>query len=281
MLLRPKEGAILPRLPEAKEEAVAIDYEQQGHIVTITINRPEAYNSLDMEHFQALLAAWTRFRDDQSAWVAVVTGVGAAFCTGADLKRFIPQLTGELPQPEGWNREDAIHAVLHRFPVYKPIVAAVNGVCVAGGMEMLGSTDIRVGTPDARFAVMEPKRGLFAGGGTTVRLVRQLAYAHAMELLLTADMIDADRALAMGVLNQVVEREHLLQAAYDYAERIAANAPLAVFATKQSAVESLSLDLDAAFDNESRYTDFVFATEDAKEGPRAFAEKRAPRWQGR
>jgi enoyl-CoA hydratase len=258
---------------------VSIDYQRDAHIVTITINRPEARNSLDMEHFRDLAHAWAAFRDDPDAWVAVVTGVGRAFCTGADLKRFIPELTGDLPRPDGWDALDAIHAVLHRFPVYKPIIAAVNGTCVAGGMEMLGSTDIRVAATEARFAVMEPKRGLFAGGGTTVRLPRQIPYPLAMELLLTADMIDAERALAMGLLNRVVAAEKLMDTAYDYAERIAANAPLAVFATKQSAVEGLALDLEAAFDNETRHSDRVFATQDAKEGPRAFAEKRRPVWQ--
>jgi enoyl-CoA hydratase len=260
---------------------VSIDYALDAHIVTITINRPETRNSLDMEHFRDLARAWTAFRDDSDAWVAVITGVGRDFCTGADLKNFIPELTGDLPQPEGWNKEDAIHAVLHRFPVYKPIVAAVNGTSVAGGFEMLGSTDIRVAVPEARFAVMEPKRGLFAGGGTTVRLPRQIPYALAMELLLTADMVDAQRALEMGLLNRVVPADRLMDAAYDYAGRIAANAPLAVSATKQSAVEALSLDLDAAYDNETRHSDRVFATEDAKEGPRAFSEKRPPRWQAR
>jgi enoyl-CoA hydratase len=260
---------------------MSIEYQRDGHVVTITINRAEAQNSLDMEHFRDLAHAWAEFRDDDAAWVAVITGVGRAFCTGADLKRFIPELTGDLPQPDGWDALDAVHAVLHRFPLYKPIVAAVNGVCVAGGMEMLGSTDIRVAVPEARFAVMEPKRGLFAGGGTTVRLPRQIPYPLAMELLLTADMVDADRALAMGLLNRVVPAAELMAAAYDYAERIAANAPLAVFATKQSAVEGLALDLEAAFANESRHSDRVFATEDAKEGPRAFAEKRPPAWQAR
>jgi enoyl-CoA hydratase len=260
---------------------MSIGYTQDDHVVTITINRPEAHNSLDMAHFRALLEAWTRFRDDESAWVAVVTGTGRAFCTGADLKEFIPELTGDRPRPSGWDRMEAVHAVLHRFPLYKPVIAAVNGVCVAGGMEMLGCTDIRVATPDARFAVMEPKRGLFAGGGTTVRLLRQIAYAHAMELLLTADMIDAQRALEMGIVNRVVPAEELMATAYDYADRITENAPLAVFATKQSAVESLSLGLDAGFDNEDRHTARVFATEDAKEGPRAFAEKRPPVWRGR
>ena len=260
---------------------MSIDYALHGHIVTITINRSEARNSLDMAHFRDLAHAWAAFRDDAGAWVAVITGVGRDFCTGADLKKFIPELTGDLPQPDGWDKNDAIHAVLHRFPVYKPIVAAVNGTCVAGGFEMLGSTDIRVAVPEARFALMEPKRGVFAGGGSTVRLPRQLPYAFAMELMLTADMVDAERALAMGLINRVVGADELMDTAYDYAERIAANAPLAVFATKQSAVEGLALDLDAAYENETRHSDRVFATEDAKEGPRAFAEKRPPRWQAR
>lgn len=260
---------------------MSIDYQRDGHIVTITINRPETRNSLDMEHFRDLAHAWAAFRDDPGAWVAVVTGVGEDFCTGADLKKFIPELTGELPRPDGWDADDAIHAVLHRFPVYKPIVAAVNGTCVAGGFEMLGCTDVRVAVPTARFAVIEPKRGLFAGGGTTVRLPRQMPYAFAMELLLTADMVDAERALAMGLINQVVVADRLMDTAYDYAERIAVNAPLAVWATKQSAVEGLALDLQSAYDNETRHSDRIFATEDAKEGPRAFAEKRPPRWQAR
>jgi enoyl-CoA hydratase len=260
---------------------LSIDYVRDGHIVTITINRPEKRNSLDMAHFRDLSHAWAAFRDDPAAWVAVITGVGPDFCTGADLTTFIPELTGELPQPDGWDAADAVHAVLHRNPIYKPIVAAVNGVCVAGGLEMLSSTDIRIAVPAARFAVMEPKRGLFAGGGSTVRLPRQLPYAFAMELLLTADMVDAERALAMGLVNRVVAAVQLMDTAYDYAERIGANAPLAVWATKQSAVEGLALDLHSAYENETRHSDRIFATDDAKEGPRAFAEKRQPRWQAR
>ena len=115
---------------------MSIDYTLHAHIATITINRPETRNSLDMAHFRDLAHAWAAFRDDAGAWVAVITGVGRDFCTGADLKKFIPELTGDLPKPEGWDALDAIHAVLHRFPVYKPIVAAVNGVCVAGGLEI-------------------------------------------------------------------------------------------------------------------------------------------------
>ncbi|GIW41899.1 MAG: putative enoyl-CoA hydratase [Candidatus Binatia bacterium] len=258
-----------------------IHYEREDHIVTITIDRPEARNSLDMEHFSALADAWRRFRDEDEAWVAIVTGVGDTFCVGADLKTFIPQVTGVLPKPERWKPEDGQVAVLRNIKIYKPIIAAVNGLCVAGGMEMLGGTDIRVASENATFAVMEPKRGLFAGGGTTVRLPRQIPFPYAMEFLLTADRIPARRALQMGLLNEVVPREKLMDAAMDYARRIAANAPLAIRATKQSVLEGLAMDLESAYENESRLAAMVFATEDAKEGPRAFAEKRPPVWKGK
>jgi enoyl-CoA hydratase len=260
---------------------MSIDYTREDHIATITINRPETRNALDMAHFQSLAQAWERFRDDDAARVAVVTGVDDVFFTGADLKKFVPELTGERPRPQGWVQDDAIHAVLHQWPIYKPVIAAVNGLCIGGGMVLLSSTDLRVASAGARFAIMEPKRGLFAGGGTTVRYPRQMPWAHAMELLLTADMVDAERAMTMGLLNAVVPRDQLLAAAYDYAHRIAANAPLAVAATKQAALEGLALDLQAAYENENRLNDLVFASEDAKEGPLAFAEKRPPVWQGR
>jgi enoyl-CoA hydratase len=262
-------------------QAVSIDYGTEGHVTTITINRPETRNALDMAHFQALAQAWARFRDDPEARVAVITGVDDVFFTGADLKKFIPELTGELPRPAGWDETDAIHAVLHDFPLFKPVIAAVNGICLGGGMVLLGCTDIRLASADARFAVMEPKRGLFAGGGPTVRFPRQMPWAHAMELLLAADMVSAERAMAMGLLNAVAPRTELLEAAYGYAHRIAANAPLAVAATKQSVVEGLALRLDEAFGNEARLDEMVAASEDAAEGARAWAENRPPVWRGR
>lgn len=258
-----------------------IHYEMEDHIVTITIDRPERKNAMDMEHFSALADSWRRFRDDQDAWVAIITGVGSAFCTGADLKTFIPQVTGTLPKPENWKPSDGVHAVLKDFELYKPIIAAVNGDCVAGGMEMLGGIDIRIATPNARFGVLEPKRGLFAGGGTTVRLPRQIPFPAAMEFLLTADLISAEQAMAMGLLNRLVAPEELMPTARDFARRITANAPLAVQATKESVLQGLAMDLPQAYQNERRLAGVVFATEDAKEGPRAFAEKRPPRWQGK
>ena len=173
------------------------------HTVVITIDRPEAKNALDLYHFRDLAAAWRRFAEDDDAWTAIVTGVGRNFMSGADLKTYIPQITklhdeiqsGGVDEIDGCKLRDGTDAVLRGTKIYKPIIAAVNGPCVAGGMEMLGGIDIRVATTNARFGVMEPKRGLFAGGGTTVRLPRQLAFPAAMEFLLTAEAFPAERVV--------------------------------------------------------------------------------------
>jgi enoyl-CoA hydratase len=268
---------------------MAIRYELDGHVALITIDRPEARNSADLEHFKLLRQAWERFDGEEAAWVAIVTGVGDAFFTGADLKTYVPAITAlgkriadeGITEVDGYRLDDGTRAVLRGAKIWKPIIAAVNGYCTAGGMEMLGGVDIRVACPEAQFAVMEPKRGLFAGGGTTVRLPRQIPFPQAMELLLCADLVPAARALEMGLLNAVVPRAELLDAAYGYARRITANAPLAVQATKRSVWEGLGMSLKDAYRNESALSSAIFATEDAKEGPLAFREKRAPRWQGR
>jgi enoyl-CoA hydratase len=258
------------------------------HIVTITIDRPEAKNSLDLYHFRDLANAWRQFKDDDNAWVAIITGVPGAFMSGADLKTYIPQITelqkqiasGDVKEIDGCRLRDGTDAVLRSLQIYKPIIAAVDGPCVAGGMEMLGGIDIRVATPESKFGVMEPKRGLFAGGGTTVRLPRQLAFPAAMEFLLTAEAFPAARALELGLLNEIVPRESLMQTARTWASRITANAPMAVRATKESVLRGLALDLDAAYKLESEFSVKVFSSNDAKEGPKAFAEKRAPNWTG-
>jgi len=266
-----------------------IHYERDDeHIVRITIDRPPR-NALDLYHFRDLAAAWRRFGDDRDAWVAIVTGVGESFCVGADLKTYIPQVTdlqkriasGEVTEIDGCKLSDGPYAVLRNVKIYKPIIAAVNGFCVAGGMEMLGGTDIRIATPDSGFGVMEPKRGLFAGGGTTVRLPRQLAFPAAMEFLLTAERFPAERALELGLLNEIVPREQLMDKARDWARRITANAPIAVQATKESVIRSLAVTMKEGYKIESELSSMVFQTEDAKEGPKAFAEKRPPNWQGK
>jgi enoyl-CoA hydratase len=267
-----------------------IHYEKgDDHIVVITIDRPERRNSLDMYHFRDLAGAWKDFRYDDDAWVAVVTGVERNFMTGADLKDYIPQITelskqiatGEVTQIDGCSLADGTRAVLRDVKIFKPIIAAINGPCVAGGMEMLGGVDIRVATEHATFGVMEPKRGLFAGGGTTARLPRQLAYPAAMEFLLTAEAFPAQRALDLGLINEIVPEDQLMDRALEWARRIAANAPLAVQATKESVLRGMATTLQEAYDIEQELSSKIFQTEDAKEGPKAFAEKRDPVWQAK
>ena len=244
---------------------------------------------MDMEHFFQLRSAWDRLGDDEDAWVAIITGVGDSFLVGADLKTYIPQITehqrkiaaGEVADLGGYQLDDGVKAVLRGVKLYKPIIAAVNGTCVAGGMEMLGGCDIRVAADTATFGVLEPKRGLFAGGGTTVRLPRQIPFPAAMEFLLCADRISAAKAFEMGLLNEVCAPDQLMERALDYAARITANGPLAVRKTKESVLRGLATDMRGAYHIESEIAGEVFSSEDAKEGPKAFAEKRPPVWTGR
>ena len=255
-----------------------IHYEVDDHIATITIDRPERRNALDMEHFDALAAAWKRFRDEQDAWVAIITGVEGAFCAGADLRDYIPDVTATDDADRG-KFASGTEAVLRGLDIYKPIIAAVGGPCVAGGMEMLGGTDIRVASTNAVFGVLEPRQGLFAGGGTTARLPRQLNWPAAMEFLLTADKISAERALQLGLVNDVVEPGELQERAREWAKRITKNAPLAIAATKESALRGLAAGtLEEAYKIEMRLAMKIFNTDDAKEGPKAFIEKRPAKW---
>jgi enoyl-CoA hydratase len=266
---------------------VPIHYEPRpDHLLLITIDRPERKNALDLYHFRDLAQAWRDFRDDDDLWVAVITGVDGCFMAGADLKDYIPQITelskkigsGEVTEIDGCRLSDGTEAVLRNVDLYKPVIAAIDGPCVAGGMEMLGGVDIRVASDRATFGVLEPKRGLFAGGGTTARLPRQLPYAAAMELLLLAEPVPAARAFDLGLLNQVVAADQVMPVALDYAARILANGPLAVRATKESVIRGMKGTLRDAYKIEQELSQVVFASDDAKEGPRAFTEKRAPQW---
>jgi enoyl-CoA hydratase len=267
-----------------------IHYEpRDDHILVITIDRPEAKNSLDLYHFRDLAKAWRDFGEDDDLWLAVITGVNQCFMAGADLKTYIPQITnlateigkGEVTEIDGCRLRDGTDAVLRNSKLYKPIIAAVDGPCVAGGMEMLGGIDIRIATPNARFGVMEPKQGLFAGGGTTVRLPQQVGFAAAMEFLLTAEPLPAERALELGLLNEIVAPDELMDRALWWAGRILANGPLAIRATKESVIRGMEVTMKEAYKIESALSQMVFATEDAKEGPKAFAEKRKANWQNR
>ena len=280
---------------------MAIHYEKQGHVVTLTIDRPEARNSLDLEHFGQLADGWIRFRDDEDAFVAILTGVEDVYCVGADLKKFIAQVTEraqalragdsrKIEPGENYSFSDSLVAVLRdgaetrdgqKFELYKPVIAAINGICAAGGLEMLWNTDLRVIAEDTFLQLSEPRRGLFPGGGSTVHSARQLSWCNAMEVLLLAERIEPQRALEMGLVNAVVPREEVLPTAWAWAQTICKNGPLAVRACKESAKRSTLVDLTTALATESRFSTEVFASEDAKEGVAAFREKRRPVWKGR
>jgi enoyl-CoA hydratase len=263
-----------------------IHYEKSDHIVLITIDRYEKRNAMDLNHGHALASAWQAFNADDDAWVAIVTGVKNAFCAGGDLNSLhtIAQesrASGDPTKYKAVQDPSGVRWTLKGYDLFKPIIAAVNGYCVAGGFEMLGATDIRIASTAAVFQIPEPRRGLMAMGGTTARLPRQIGWAHAMEMLLVADRIDAARALELGLVNAVVDPEDLLDTAMDWARRIAANAPRAVQATKRSALTGFRLTLAEAFALEESIGAQNFLTEDAAEGSLAFVEKRPPVWRGR
>jgi E-phenylitaconyl-CoA hydratase len=246
-------------------------------IALITINRPDKRNAFDAEHYAALSKAWERVRDDAAIRVAIITGAGdKAFSAGADLKSFIGR---QVPLADHWLTQKDL--LLNRgLEIWKPVIAAVNGACLAGGMTLMLATDIRVCAPHATFSVAEVKRGIIAGNGGTLRTIAQLPHAIAMELLLTGDAIDATEAARWGLVNKVVPAERLIDEAVAYARRIAANAPLAVQAAKEIALRAPELGLAAGLRMEQFVNKVLMASADSKEGAQAFAEKRPARFTG-
>jgi enoyl-CoA hydratase len=247
---------------------------REGCVLWLTLDEPGAMNAFDPESMAALARAWVRLRDDDSLRVAVVTGAGErAFSVGSNLKTFIPRLqSGEL-DPRS-NQEAYMKGSLG--PVFKPIVAAVNGDCLGGGMELLTCTDLRLSVPSARFGQPECRWGVYPGGGGTVRLPRQIPYVHAMDILLTGRLIGADEALSMGVINRIVQRDELESAALALALQVAGNGPLAVRRIKEAVWRQSDLPLDEAYELESTLGADVFRSDEAREGLAAFAEKREP-----
>jgi E-phenylitaconyl-CoA hydratase len=257
---------------------MSIDVDVTDGIATITINRPERMNAMDAEHYKGLSQAWMRVRDDTAIRVAIITGAGdKSFSAGADLKSFITA-PGGLDEMWLTQRDQLLNRGLE---VWKPVIAAVNGYCLAGGMTLLLGTDIRIAAEHATFNIAEVKRGILPGNGGTQRILDQLPYAIGMELLLTGDSIDAQKALHYGLINKVVPKEKLMDEARAMAKKIAANAPLAVQAAKESAVRSREMDRVTGLRFEAVINRMLQFTEDAKEGPAAFAEKRAPNFKGR
>lgn len=257
---------------------MSIDFTEEDGVAVITINRPERRNAMDAEHYKALSEAWIRVRDDSAIRAAVITGAGdKAFTAGADIKSFVtsaPSLAELMLTQQG--------QLLNRgLEIWKPVIAAVNGVCLGGGTTLLLATDIRIAASHATFSVAEVKRGLFPANGGTQRLVQQLPHAIAMEMLLTGDAIDAPTALRWGLVNRVVAPEALMETAIAFARRIAANAPLAVQAAKELALRSRDLDLAAGLRLEQLMLRLLQTSDDIREGAAAFAEKRQPRFTGR
>ena len=251
-----------------------IKYEKQGHIATVTFDRPEAMNSLTVDMLAGMDAAFDDFNDDDDLWVAILTGTGdKAFSAGMDLKEAIPLLTSgdQLGYEDPTKRPFS--------DVFKPIIAAINGYCIAGGLEFIQGTDIRIAAEHATFGFGEVAWGIIPTGGSHVRLPQQIPWAVAMELLLTGKTIDARRAYQIGLVNEVVPLDELMSTAIEWAETICKNGPLAVRTAKEIAVRSLGL--EDGFVLEKALGERVMSSEDAKEGPRAFAEKRPPKFTGK
>lgn len=250
-----------------------IRYEVEDHVAIITIDRPDAMNAMTKDMLAALDAVFADFQADDESWVAILTATGdRAFCTGMDLKEAIPLLTAG----DSLGYDD--HTKRQFSDVFKPIIAAVNGYCIAGGMEMIAGTDLRIAAEHAKFGLGEVRWGLVPAGGSHIRLPRQIPWAIAMEMLLTGEPIDAQRAYEVGLVNKVVPGDKLMDAAREMAQQICRNGPLAVRTSKEIAVRGLGL--ETGFVIEKALAARVFASEDAQEGPRAFAEKRSPEFTG-
>jgi enoyl-CoA hydratase len=256
--------------------------ERAGHVAVVTMNRPEARNAFSPEMLVRMAAAWDVIDGDPDIRVAILTGAGGVFCAGADLKAMNSTQQGD---DFGKSlREDAGIAwkgMLRNHQLRKPLIAAVEGYALAGGTEILQATDVRIAGDTAVFGLAEVTRGLFPVGGSTVRLRRQIPYARAMEILLTGEHVPAAEAERIGLISRVVPAGQALTEARRVADRIAANGPLAVQAVKRSVQATEGLPEEEALKVELEIGLPIFGTADAKEGTGAFAEKRAPRYEGR
>jgi len=257
--------------------------ERVGHTMVVTMNRPEAKNALSTAMLVGLVDAWVESDEDDDVRCLVLTGAGGDFCTGMDLKAFSGGGGEPNPYADRMAADPDLHwkALLRHYQPKKPLIAAVEGYAVAGGTEILQATDIRVAGEGAKFGIFEARRGLFPLGGSTVRLRRQIPFTMAMDLLLTAREISAGEALGMGLIGRVVPDGQALAEALAIAEVISANGPLAVEAIKRSVRETEGLSEIDGLARELEIGWPIFASEDAKEGARAFAEKRPAAFQRR
>jgi enoyl-CoA hydratase len=256
-------------------------------ILTLTMNRPEASNALSPQMLVKMAEAWYEFRDTRELRVAILTGAGDKdFCAGGDLKLTMPLVTGARQPEDEWDHKLVSNynlftdAILRGFELYKPVIAAVNGNALGGGTETTNACDLRVAAEHAVFGTPEAKRGLLPGGGSISRLPRQIPYAKAMEILLIGDSLTAREALEIGLLNHVVPKEELMPKALELAGKLAENGPLAIRKIKEGVLRTSGLPLDQALAIENEVSAAVMTSKDAREGPRAFKEKRKPRFTG-
>ncbi len=262
-------------------------YEKRDGIAYLTFNRPERRNAISPQMMLQLADAWLDYRDDPSLRVAILTGAGdESFCVGGDLALLMPLFTGAREPADEWDRRllanlDRVPvALLKPFELYKPVVAAVNGYALAGGCEILQATDIRIASRSASFGLSEAQRGLVPGGGSMVRLARQVPHCKAMEILLLGERIPAEEAHRIGLVNEVVEPERVLPRAEEIARRLARNGPLALRKIKEAVLRTSGEPLARAYEIENECSAVVMASKDAREGPRAFIEKREPVFTG-
>jgi enoyl-CoA hydratase/carnithine racemase len=270
---------------QADAPAPSLVYDRQGHTVVLTMNRPARRNALSLDMIVRLADAWEQVDADDTIRSVILTGADGAYCVGGDLDA--GWMTGNRSAEPSATERRAIEdrAIVGRGLLLTtwlrtPIIAVVNGDCLGGGCEMLQQTDIRIAEEHARFGVPEATRGLIAGAGSTMRLKRQIPYAVAMEMLLTGRILDAEEALRWGLVTHVVPRGEGLALGREIADVIAASGPLSIAASKASAVETGWLPEADALPIENRYAAQVTRSNDAKEGMKAFVEKRPPEFTG-
>ncbi|MEV2225270.1 crotonase/enoyl-CoA hydratase family protein [Nocardia vinacea] len=251
--------------------------EKRDHVLIVTMNRPEARNALSAEMMAIMRDAWDQVDNDPDIRVAILTGAGGAFCAGMDLKAMTARHPGDN---ESSFDPTKLEALLKGRRLTKPLIAAVEGPAIAGGTEILQGTDIRVAAEGAKFGVSEARWGLFPLGGSAVRLVRQIPYTVAADILLTGRHITAGEAKEIGLIGHVVPDGTALDKALELAAQIAANGPLAVQAILRTIRETEAMPEEDAFQIEAKLGMSVFRSADAKEGPKAFAEKRKPTFTG-
>ena len=256
---------------------MALDYAKDGPIALLTLNRPHALNALDQDSLGLLARAWANFAADPDAAVLIVTGAGrASFCVGGDLKEWLAQDR----DPHAAGLMDSLLTPMRDTRMYKPVIAAVNGHCLGGGFELALACDLRLASCTARFGLPEIKRGIFPGQGATQRLARVLPYNLAAEMLFMGEIIGAEEAQRLGLVNRVVNQEDLLPLAKSWARKLAGRPPLALTAAKEALLAGYDLPLAEGLTLEGRLRKEIGQTRDAREGRTAFVEKRKPVFKG-